>query len=780
MADKTCYLAAILDPLRREDTLFDWVDEVSAIRAEADGLTLTVSVKRWRIVEKPWFVMRSLQLAELPGRSLATVRLVVVGAKIVRVLARPGEAAIVPPSSEMLVNREDGVPSWSWREDGETVCLETDALRLVVDKSPWQLRFYDRAGRLLTRTGRGVYTTDCPVKDLDVYPLGWAVIPATGDRLTCESWRFRHDEHFYGLGEQFGAVDRRGREFRLWTTDVAGAVNDRHYKPIPFCWSTGGYGFFVHTARPTQWLVGNRSHQDVTFCYSHDLMDYFFLHGPSPKEILAGYTHLTGRAPRVPNWSFGLWMSRCSYSSSQQVLGIAREMRRREVPCDVLHIDSNWFTRNAVCDWRFDGERFPDPPGLFAELASLGFKATLWQFPYISEGNPLFAEAKAKGYLIHRADGTLPSIGAADEPVAPGSAGDRCGILDLTNPEARSWYRDRLLPLLQAGAAAIKADFGEATPVEGDYQDHDPEEMHNLYPLLYSKLVFELTREFQGDGEALIWVRAAYAGSQRYPVHWSGDPECDWNAMAGSLRGGLSLGLSGFTYWSVDLGGFQGRPDPQLYIRWAQMGLLASHARAHGAPPREFWEFGPEALRIIGDYVRLRYRLLPYLVSESCRAAAAGLPVLRHLVLDFPDDPAAPHIEDQYLLGESLLVAPVLCPENERSVYLPRGDWYDFWTKKRLAGERWLRCVAPLERLPLFVRAGSIVPFGPDLQYTGEKPWEPLTLEVYPGRKTELAYVLEDSPEGAPTMIRVRLLPRGARQVVVTGKERALKEVRVF
>jgi alpha-D-xyloside xylohydrolase len=433
-----------------------------------------------------------------------------------------------------------------------------------------------------------------------------------------------------------------------------------------------------------------------------------------------------------PDWSFGFWISRWGYRNRDEVMTVARRMREERVPCDVIHIDPYWmrYHEGHHGDLEWDESAFPDPKGMIAELKALGFRLSLWESPYVPLDSEMRAEGERKGFLLMAKDGSGPAIvhGFAKPSAA----------VDFTNPEAIEWFKAKNRKLLEMGVAVIKTDFAEDMP--DDAVAHDgtsPEQLHNLYPLLYQRAVFETTQDVHGYG--LIWGRSGYAGSQRYPVHWGGDPGCTFEDMAASLRGALSWILSGAAFASFDMGGFFGvptitdPPSPELYIRWSQMGLLFSHARAHGnVAPREPWEYGEPALSIFRRYAQLRYRLLPYLYAAA-RRAPQGVPLARPLVYDHPSDRTTWHIDDEYLLGPDLLVAPMFKPLGRRDIYLPAGGWYDYWTDQRFDGSRWITYDAQLETLPFFVRAGAVIPMGPALEHVNERPWDPLSFDVYPG-----------------------------------------------
>lgn len=530
-----------------------------------------------------------------------------------------------------------------------------------------------------------------------------------------------NDEHFYGFGEKFGAFDKRGQVIQLWHANATGNTWPLSYKNVPFFISTRGYGIFINSAYPIQFHMGDLSHTRYSMHLQHDLLDYYFIYGPSIKEILPRYTGITGAPGLPPLWSFGLWMSRMSYNEQQQVEQVAHDLRANDIPCDVIHIDTDWFARPWANDLTFSSERFPDPAGMIANLRRHGFRLTLWQLPYIATDSELYAEGAASGYFACKADGSPYHISGFFGPAA---------VIDFSNPAAVAWYQAKFEPLFDMGVAAIKTDFGEGAPPDAHYAHANGLEMHNLYPLLYNRAIFEATQTHTGEG--IVWGRSAYAGSQRYPVHWGGDPASLWEDLGNLWHGGLGLGLCGFPFWSVDIGGFAGTPSPELYIRWAEAGLFVTHPRAHGPIHREPWAFGEEALRIFRKYAKLRYRLIPYVWSTAVQSVATSLPVMRPLVLDWQDDPTTTTIDDQWMFGEWLLVSPILDERNRRQIYLPAGRWFDFWSGAVIDGPRWLTRHAELDELPLYVRAGAILPLAPDMAHTGEKAWDPLTLMIYP------------------------------------------------
>jgi len=635
--------------------------------------------------------------------------------------------------SRLLVDDAPSAADWKMVENGEGWSISTSGLTLEVDRAPFRLRLKDATGT--------VRLTDEP-NDRDIRG-GYHHFPTGHARgLRWLTARLKPAEALFGLGEHFGALDRRGQAFASWTVDAFGVRSDRAYKNVPFLLSSEGYGVFFDMTEPLHYDLGQASVAAWQATARANHLRAYLIVGDGIASIMRSYHQLTGAPGVPPDWSFGFWISRWGYRNRAEVMEVARRMREEKVPCDVIHIDPYWmrYHEGHHGDLEWDESAFPDPKGMIAELKALGFKLSLWESPYVPLDSEMCAEGERRGFLMKT------------KPVSPSPSGGGQGgglalvhgfakpsaAVDFTNPGAVEWFKGKNRKLLEMGVAVIKTDFAEDMPDDAVPYDGTPaEQLHNLYPLLYQRAVFETTQDVHGYG--LIWGRSGYAGSQRYPVHWGGDPGCTFDDMAASLRGALSWILSGAAFASFDMGGFFGipigtdPPSPELYVRWSQMGLLFSHARAHGhTAPREPWAYGEPALSIFRRYAQLRYRLLPYLYAAARRAPEA-VPLARPLVYDHPSDRTTWHIDNEYLLGPDLLVAPMFEPRGRRDIYLPAGGWYDFWTDQRFDGARWITYDAELETLPLLVRAGSVIPMGPDLQYANERSWDPLSFDVYPG-----------------------------------------------
>ena len=552
----------------------------------------------------------------------------------------------------------------------------------------------------------------------DGLPLAYCVREGHKDRATL-SFECKADECFAGTGERFTKMDLSGHTFFLKNQDGQGVNNRRTYKNIPFYLSSRLYGTFYHTCAHSKLSLADVSTRSVEFLSDQALLDVFLIAGDSVEEILRGYRDLTGYPSMPPLWSFGIWMSRMTYFSADEVEEICRRMRAEHYPCDVIHLDTGWFRTDWLCEWKFNEERFPDPKAFIHRLKEQGYRVSLWQLPYVAEDAEQIDEARRNDYIA-------PLTRQQASEGSNFSALDYAGTIDFTYPAATNWYKGLLRNLLEMGVTCIKTDFGENIHMDARYKGMPPELLNNLYALLYQKAAYEVTKEVTGDG--IVWARAAWAGCQRYPLHWGGDSCSSWDGMAGSLKGGLHFGLSGFAFWSHDVPGFHTLPnfmnsivDDKVYMRWTQFGVFSSHMRYHGTNKREPWHY-PAIAPLVKQWWKLRYRLLPYLVEQSRKATETGYAVLRALVFEHPEDRVCWHIDDEYYFGDDFLVAPVMNSDDCRDIYLPEGDWVNFFTGERLRGGRWLYGVkVPLEEMPVFVREGAVIPIYPeDVECTDE------------------------------------------------------------
>lgn len=586
---------------------------------------------------------------------------------------------------------------------------------VTIMENPWHIEIRDATGRLLTQTD---HASDNATTFTPILPFSFVRRSSDYSRSMDAVFTLSPGEKIFGCGESFTALDKRGQKIALWTTDANGIQNQRMYKPIPFFMSSRGYGMFIHTSTPITCDFGYSFSGVNSLMVGDDELDLFIFLG-TPKEILGEYTALTGRSPMPPLWSFGLWMSRCTYNSETQVDDIANKLRQYKIPCDVIHLDTGWFETDWRCDYQFSTDRFPTPRAMISHLKDKGFHISLWQLPYFVPKNSLFNELVTNNLVVRDGKGNLPQEDA---------------VLDFSNPQTVEWYQNHLAKLLKMGVGAIKADFGEAAPLDGIYADgRTGFYEHNLYPLRYNKAVADITRRI--TGENIIWARSAWAGSQRYPIHWGGDAESTDQGMSAELRGGLSLGLCGFSFWSHDIGGFTANSvatmDQNLYLRWLAFGMLTSHSRCHGEAPKEPWNYGENFMNEFRRVDDMKYQLMPYVYAQAKDCSERGLPMLRALFIEFPNDPGSWQIDDEYMFGSDILVAPLM-HENEtrRNVYLPPGNWDDFQTGKSYSGG-WNQIEAGEIPGVILVRDGSAIPEIKLAQCTRNMDWSKLELHVF-------------------------------------------------
>ncbi len=527
-----------------------------------------------------------------------------------------------------------------------------------------------------------------------------------------------HATAVYGLGEKWGRLDHRGALIRSYNHDALGVNAEKSYKNTPFAWSPDGWGVFVHTAAAVTHAVGYAPWSQRAYVLEVDSpsLDLFLFHGGNGAELIAQYTALTGRAPIPPRWSLGVILSKAYYKDASEILAVAREVRRKGMPCETITFDGRaWQDTETRFAFEWCPKRYPDPRPVLDELKSLGFRICVWEYPLISVKNPLFAELAARGWLIRdRRSGDAYRYQWDLEPFGPVLTPlPESGLLDFTHPEAYAYWRDRHRELFEVGVDMIKADFGEQIDEHMLASDGSHgSTLHNVYALLYNRCVYEAAERYAKNG-AFLFSRAAWAGSQRYPSTWGGDPQADWGGLAASIRGALSWGLSGGPYFATDVGGFYAdQRDPELYVRWAQAAVFAAHLRFHGIGPREPWSYGPEAEAAVNRALALRQGLLPYLERCLAEAHASGMPVQRAMALACPSERAAWAFDTQFFFGPELLVAPCLEPGGQVEVYLPAGEWQRFPAGPVFAGGRSHRLRLGLDEIAVFQRAGARLELG--------------------------------------------------------------------
>jgi alpha-D-xyloside xylohydrolase len=639
----------------------------------------------------------------------------------------------VKPDEEslMLVNGKVKQDNSAWKysktESGYRYASQNGSV--IISPYPWRIEIFNADGKLITKT---INNTDGSETFTPLLPFSFVRRASDYSTSMAAVFSLSPDEKIFGCGESFTEFNKRGQKVVLWADDANGTQNETMYKPIPFFLSSRGYGVFMHTSSPITCDFGKYYSGIYSLMIGDDEADIFIFLG-EPKDILNEYTNLIGKAPMPPLWSF-----------------------------DVLHFDTGWFETDWRCDYQFSKTRFKDPVKMMADFKAMGFQTSLWQLPYFVPKNTLFQEIIEKGLFVKDRKGNLPYEDA---------------VLDFSNPATVKWYQDKIAGLLRQGVGVIKADFGEAAPPDAlYYSGRTGFYEHNLYPLRYNKTVADITK--QVNGENIIWARSAWAGSQRYPVHWGGDPANTNTAMAATLRAGLSIGLCGFSFWAHDIGGFVNKKPEDIYRRWTPFGMLTSHTRSHGAPPTEPWEYGVDFMNAFRLADNMRYELMPYIYSQAKDCTERGLPMLRALFIEYPDDPGSWDVDNEYLFGTDMLVAPLFENVTKRDVYLPPGQWIDYQTEKVYSGG-WHNIEAGKIPIIVLVHEGAVIPHIALAQSTAQMDWSKLDLIVYATNsakvtgliclpsdnvlhkislvKKDKRFILETDPFGAKVLWKVRL-----------------------
>jgi alpha-D-xyloside xylohydrolase len=603
----------------------------------------------------------------------------------------------------------EGTPPVNIQDQEKIIRLQTGDLNLEIHKtSGWRVDFKD-GDDLITHSGwRSLGFVDTPNGRFIHEQLGLSV-----------------GELIYGLGERFTPFVKNGQVVDMWNAD-GGTSSELAYKNIPFYLSNRGYGVFVSHPEKISFEIASEKVERVQFSVPGERLTYYLIYGPTLKEVLSRYTALTGRPALPPPWSFGLWLSTSFTTDYDEatVTHFIEGMAEREIPLSVFHFDCFWMKEFHWSNFEWDERLFPDPEGMIQRLKAHGLKICVWINPYIAQRSALFKEGMENDYLLKRPNGSVWQWDKWQAGMA---------VVDFTNPEACRWYADKLRKLVKMGVDCFKTDFGERIPTDVIYHNgSDPIRMHNFYPHLYNQTVFKMLEEELGPGEAVVFARSATAGGQQFPVHWGGDNTATFESMAESLRGGLSLALSGFGFWSHDIGGFELTAPPAVYKRWCAFGLLSSHSRLHGSSSyRVPWNFDEEAVNVLRFFTRLKCRLMPYLFGAAIEAHQLGIPMTRSMLLEFPDDPGCEYLDRQYMLGDSLLIAPVFSFDGEVRYYVPEGEWMNFINGETVEGPGWVQEKHGFCSLPLLSRPNSVIPVGkidhrPDYDYG-----DGVTLRVY-------------------------------------------------
>lgn len=595
--------------------------------------------------------------------------------------------------------------------DEEKLVIGSGTMTLEIEKKNWSMS-YKRNGELITRSA--AKDLACMKTDWkgDYYDKGDSVATYMRQQLSMGV-----GELIYGLGERFTAFVKNGQSVSVWNED-GGTSTYQSYKNIPFYVSNKGYGVLVNHPEKVEFEIGTEQVTKTAFSVEGGYLDYYLFNGPTMKEVLERYTDLTGKPSLPAPWTFGLWLS-TSFTTNydeETVMGFVDGMLERGIPLRTFHFDCFWMKEFHWTDFTWDSRVFPDPAGMLKRIKEKGLNICVWINSYIAQESCLFAEGWEKGYFVKRLNGDVWQW----DMWQPGMA-----LVDFTNPEACAWYKEKLAGLLDMGVDCFKTDFGERIPVDDVcyYDGSDPKKMHNYYTYLYNKVVYEVLQEKRGKQEAVLFARSATVGGQKFPVHWGGDCWSDYESMEESLRGGLSLLMSGFGYWAHDIGGFESTSTPDVYKRWVAFGLLSSHSRLHGSTSyRVPWAYDEEAVDVVRFFTRLKARLMPYLYKTAIQANRTGIPTMRSMVLEFTEDRTCHYADRQYMLGDSLLVAPIFNEEGMAEYYLPEGRWTDFFTGEVKAGGRWIKEKHGYLSVPLLVKEGSVIALGahddkPDYDY---------------------------------------------------------------
>ncbi|WP_313074302.1 alpha-xylosidase [Lacrimispora sp.] len=599
----------------------------------------------------------------------------------------------------------DENPAIHIEETEEEIIYRTGETKAVIDKRPnsWGICFYD-GDRKLTNTG--------------FHNMACMSNGDSGRRFMVEQLALDVDEFVYGLGERFTPFVKNGQMVDMWNED-GGTASEIAYKNVPFYITNKGYGILLDNEGDASFEIASEKVERVQFSVEGERLDYYVINGGTPKGTIQTYTELTGKPALPPAWSFGLWLSTSFTTDYDEATtsSFIKGMADRDIPLHVFHFDCFWMEAYEWCNFTWDQKTFPDPKEMLKRYHDRGLKICVWINPYIAQKSPLFAEGMKQGYLLKKNNGDVWQTDLWQAGM---------GLVDFTNRDAVSWYQGKLKTLLNMGVDCFKTDFGERIPVKdiAYFDGSDPVKMHNYYTYLYNQAAFELLEKERGVGEAILFARSATVGSQKFPVHWGGDCSANYPSMAETLRSGLSLACAGFGFWSHDISGFESTASADVYKRWCQFGLMSSHSRLHGSSSyRVPWMFDDEACEVLRKFVKLKCRLMPYLYRQAVLSHEEGIPMMRPMFVEFPEDRGCDTLDKQYMMGDSLLIAPVFKESGEVDYYLPAGKWYNLLTGQFIEGGGWQKEHHDFFTMPLLVRPNSILAMGvcddrPDYDYS--------------------------------------------------------------
>ena len=617
-------------------------------------------------------------------------------------------AVLDTPSFELNLNQ--ALPL-QVEDSDEEIKITSGGMSLLITKKNWSMT-YLRGDEVITRSAG---------RDLALMKTDWKGLAY--DKGDDQETYIRQmlslsvGELVYGMGERFTPFVKNGQSVDIWNAD-GGTSTEQSYKNIPFYITNKGYGVLVNHPEMVSFEVGTEMVTRTEFSVKGSYLDYFLINGPTMKDVLVRYTDLTGKPSLPAPWTFGLWLS-TSFTTSydeETVMSFVNGMLDRGIPLRTFHFDCFWMKEFHWSDFVWDSRVFPDPEGMLRRIKAKGLNICVWINPYIGQESVLFNEGMEKGYFIRRTNGQVWQWDMWQAGMA---------IVDFTNPAAYKWFQDKLEILLDMGVDCFKTDFGERIPTENVtyFDGSDPDKMHNLYTYLYNKCVYELLERKRGKGEAVLFARSATVGGQKFPVHWGGDCWSDYESMEESLRGGLSLMMSGFGFWAHDIGGFENTSTADVYKRWVAFGLLSSHSRLHGSSSyRVPWVYDEEAVDVVRFFTRLKAKLMPYLYKTAIDTSRTGIPTMRSMVMEFTEDKTCHYVDKQYMLGDNLLVAPIFNDQSLAEYYLPKGTWTNFFTGEEKEGAGWVRETHSYLSIPLMVKENSIVVLGacdekPDYDY---------------------------------------------------------------